>query len=131
MVTVKNRDKGTVCDCHGVIDVAGLSMIVLNTFNVAHSNFASKIFDHIATAIIEHIDVKLIGRPVHVLSGINRGLNHIQRFVIGRDKNVHIRPQGFIVWHRIRLTIKHPTDLEVSQHHHDKCVKFSSEQQRT
>ena len=129
VVAVEDHDVLAVRDGHRMVDVARLGMIVLIALDVARACGLRKGLDKVATAVVEHVDVELVGRPVHVERGVNRRLDDVERLVVGRDEDVDVGPDGAVGGQRGGLAVEHPADLEVAEHHHGERIDFGHEKQ--
>ncbi len=110
------------------IDVAGLGVVVVGTGDVLHPDFFAERAELIAAAVIEQVDVELVGRPVQHGRGEHGGTHHRKRLVIGGDQYVHARPQRLVFGQRHRLAVQWPCHLEVAQHQHDEGVHLGGHQ---
>ena len=129
VVAVEDHDVLAARDGHRVVDVARLGMIVLFALDVARTCGLRKGLDEVAAAVVEHIDVELVGGPVHVERGVDRRLDDVERLVVGRDEDVDVGPDGAVGGQRGRLAVEHPADLEVAEHHHGERIDLGHEKQ--
>lgn len=129
MVAVEDHDVLAVRDGHRVVDVARLGVVVFVALDVARACGLGESLDEVAAAVVEHVDVELVGGPVHVERGVDRRLDDVERLVVGRDEDVDVGPDRAVSGQRCGLSVEHPADLEVAEHHHRERIDFSHEKQ--
>ena len=113
-----------------MIDVARLRVLVFVALDVAGAHLVGKELEGIAAPVVEDVNVELLLRPVEVERGENRGLDDVERLVVGRDEDVDVGPDGAVLRKRTDLAVERPADLEVAEAHHREGVEFGAEQKR-
>ncbi len=109
MVAVKDRHEVAAAVLfQRMVDVARFGVFIRGTHHIVNANAGGERAKLGPVAIIQQIDVKPIFRPVDTQRGVKRRPDHTERFVIGRNQQIHRRPQRTIGRHRNRLTVERP-----------------------
>ena len=130
VVAVEDDDVFARSNGQSVIDVARLRVIVLIALDVAGAHLVGELPESIAAPVVENVDVKLLLRPVEIERGKDRGLDHVERLVVGRNEDVHVGPDRAVLGERTDFAVKRPADLEVAEAHHRKGIEFRAEKER-
>ncbi|MCY1222400.1 hypothetical protein D9M72_344900 [compost metagenome] len=131
MVAVEDRDILAAGLRQRRIDVAGLGMAVVAARQVRDADLFAEGAEFLAAAIVQHVDVDLVARPVERHRREDGRLHHRQRLVVGRDEDVHGRPLRQVLRHRQRLALQRPGGLEVAKHEHHEGVGLGRQQPGT
>ena len=97
------------------VDVARLSILVVGTGLVADASLKGELLKLWAVAVVEDVDVHLVGRPVHIERAQRGVAHHVQGFVIGGYYYINVGPFIRVVGQRHGRPAKRPHRLEVAQ----------------
>jgi hypothetical protein len=128
VIAVEDRDKRRVETLERAIDVARLGMLVVVARHVADASLFGEGAKLFAVAIVEDVDVQLIGWPVDVHRRERRVANHAQRLVIGGDQEIHRRPVLGIIRQRNRRPAQRPDRLHVAEEEDDEGVALRGDE---
>ena len=92
VVAVKYANQLTLGDFHRVVEVTCFGVVMLGTGNIPDAHVLSENGKFPTAAVIEKIDFYFISWIINTLSCQHRVTHHFQRFVIGRNINIHRRP---------------------------------------
>ena len=128
VVAVEDRDELGAGVLERGIDVTGLGVAVVVARDVGHAHGIAELTELGAPAVVEHVDLDLVARPVDGLRGQHRRAHHRHRLVVGRDEQVDGRPLGRVRGQRRGLAAQRPGGLDVAQQQHDEGVELGHEQ---
>ena len=110
------------------VDVAGLGMLVVVAGLVADAGLEGELLKLLAAAVVENVDVHLVGRPVHIERAQRGVAHHVQRLVIGGNQHIDMRPFLGIVRQRHRRAAQRPDGLEVAQKEDEEGIDLGQDQ---
>ncbi len=128
VVAVEHADQLAVGEPHGVVQVAGLGVVVLLPGDVAHPGPGGEGGERLAATVVEQIDVHLVRRVLQLLGGQHRIHHHRQFLVVGGDVNVHGGPVRQVLRHRHDGPLQRMQRLDVTEEHDGPGVQLSDEQ---
>ena len=100
MIAVEDGDEGRVNGLERGVDVSGLGVHVVGAGLVSDAGFKSELLKLLATAVVQDVDMQLVGGPVHVECAERGIAHHFQRLVIGGNQDVDMRPFLWIIGQR-------------------------------
>ena len=128
VVAIEERDEFTISDLERLVQIAGLRVQVVIARDVLAPGLIGKIAEFRAPAIIEQVDVELIGRPVHRHRRKHRLLDDSKRLVVGGDENIDGGPGPGVFGKRYGLPAQGPRGLHIPQQQHGERVKLGDHQ---
>ena len=128
VVGIEDGDVVAVGQLQRVVEVASLGVEVVRANDVADPGLGAEVAELLAAAVIEHVDVELVLRPVDGLGGEGGELDDLQRLVVGGDVHIHRRPQGGVARQRVGLALQRPGRLQVTQQQHQQGVQLGQHQ---
>ena len=72
------------------VDVAGLGVFVVGAGPVADAGLEGELLKLLAAAVVEDVDVQLVGRPIHVERAESGVTDHVERLVVGGNEHVDV-----------------------------------------
>ena len=102
-------------------------MLVVVARHVADAGLFGELAELLALAVVEDVDVELVGGPVDVHRG-ERGVFHdAERLVVGGDEEIDRGPLVGIVGQRHRRAAQRPERLQIAEEEDDEGVGFGAE----
>jgi hypothetical protein len=111
-----------------VIDVASLGMVVFLARDVADPGGLGEFAERLAAAIVEDVDMQLLGRVIDIVGGEGGITNQRKRFIVGGDEHVDVRPEAFVIGQGKRLALQRRAGLHETHDHDEDGVGFGGEQ---
>ncbi len=124
VVAVKDADQLAFGKLHGVVEVTRFGVGVVVTRDVPYPDVGSKHRELVALTVIEQVNLELVCRVVQALRGQHGIAHHVQTFVVGRDIDIHRRPQRHILGQRHNLALKRKQVLQITQNNDYPDVEF-------
>ena len=128
VVAVKNGNVVGTRHLQRLVDVACLGVVVVVTHQIAHVELGTEVAKLRPAAVVEHVNVQPVGRPVHAHGRENRLTHDPQRLVVGRNEHIHAGPGTDVLWHGNRAPLQRPRGLEIADQQHRKRVQLSQQQ---
>ncbi len=130
VVAVEDADVGRIEAGEGSIDVAGLGVFVIVARHVADAGLFGEGAELGTFAVVEDVDVELVGGPVDVHGGEGGVADDGQGLVIGGNEEVDGGPGVRVVGERDGGSAKGPEGLEVAEEEDDEGVGLRDDEQR-
>ncbi len=127
VIGVEDRDQRRMRGFEGGVDVARLGVLVVGARPVADAGIEGELLKFRAAAVVEDVDVELVGGPIHVERAQRGVTHHVERLVVGGNEHVDVRPFLRIVGQSDGSAAQRPDGLEVTQEQDDECVDFSTQ----
>ncbi len=128
VVAVKDGDVFGMRDLERRIDVARLGVVVVVTHQIAHVELGTEVAKLRPAAVVEHVNVQPVGRPVHAHGRENRLTHDPQGLVVGGNEHIHAGPGTDVLRHGNRAPLQRPRGLEIADQQHRKRVQLSQQQ---
>ena len=129
VIAVEDDDVGRVEFGEGVVDIAGLRVLVVVARHVADAGFFGKETELFAVSVVKEVDVEPVGGPVDVHGGEGCVLYEAERLVVGGDEEIDSGPLIDIVRQRDRSTTQRPECLEEAEKEYGEGVEFGEEEE--
>ncbi len=129
VVTVEDGDIGCVETRKGGVDVAGLGVLVVVARHVANAGLFGESAELFAFAVVEDVDVELVGWPVDIHRGESGVLHDAERLVVGGDEEIDGGPQVGVVGQWNWRAAQRPEGLEITEEEDDEGIGFGEEQE--
>ena len=129
VVAIEDGHKWRVDALERVVDVARLGILVAVARHVSDACFLSKGTEVFPPAVVEDVDVELVGGPVDVHCGERGEAHHAQRLVEGGDQQVHRGPLFGVVGERHRRAPQGPQHLEIAEEKDHESVALREQKQ--
>ena len=120
---------GEVMLFSAVLMLPGLGVLVVVPDLVADAGLEGELRELLAAAVIQDVDVQFVRRPVHVQRGQCGVPDHLQRFVVGRNKNVDVRPLILVARKRKREPLQRTDGLHVAEQQDQERIDLGAEEQ--
>ena len=119
VVAVEDGDQLALGDRQRVVDVAGLGVLVARPDQVAAACRLGEALEFRPAAVVQDVDLELVGRVIHRHRRQHGRLHHVEAFVVGRDVDVDRGPFLDVGRQRRGLPLERPEHLEIADHQHD------------
>ena len=128
MITVEDADQLTLGQRHGVVEIAGLGVMIVFPGDVAHPGGSGERGKRIPPTVVQQIDPQLVTRVIQVLRRQHRVLDDLQALVVGRDIDIHARPCRRIrrQWHH--LALQRPDILDIAEDQNQPGIELRRKQ---
>ena len=112
----------------GAVDVAGLGVSVVVAGDVADAGFFGEGAEGLALAVVEDVDVELVGGPVDVHGGERGIANDAEGLVVGGDEEIDVGPVFLEPGEGHGRTLERPNGLHEAEEEDGEGVGLSAEQ---
>ncbi len=124
----KMATNGEVDGLERGVDVAGLGVHVVRARAVADAGLKGELLELLAAAVVEDVDVQLVGGPIHVERAERGVADDIERLVVGGDEDVDVRPFFGSIGQRHGRAAQRPDGLKVAEKENDEGVDLGQQQ---
>ena len=129
VVAVEDYDVGSLELRQGMVDVAGLGVLIAVARHVADGGFFGELTKLFAPAVVEQVDVEPVGGPVDVHCCECGVLYDAERLVIGGDEEIDRGPLIDVVGQRDGGAAQRPEGLEVAEKENTEGIYLGEEQE--
>src|SRR5690606_1245698 len=119
VVAVEDADQLAFRELQGVVQIAGLRVLVVSPRDVAHTDRGRERTELRAAPVVEEVDFELVARIVEIGCREHRVAHDVEAFVVCRDIDVDGRPKAYVLGQGYGLALERPRRLKVAQHEYE------------
>src|SRR6266567_8339547 len=128
MIGIENRNQLAAREPQGMVDVAGLGMLIVAARDIPGSYAGSKLAKLLSSSIIQYKDSDLVRGIVHRERSYDSWPHHAQRLIVGRNKNIDGGPPTRIPRQGNGWATQGSQGLEVTEEECDKSVELGTDE---